>query len=464
MFTANELWGSVLSDIQTKINSQSFNQWFKETKSLNFDGNSLTVIVQDDVVQRHISTTYMGMITNILLNLTGESIICNFIIDNANQQIQPSEKDKQLKKEKTEKEPGVDLFTYTAQLNNPLDYNNESKFNPFYVFDTFVVGPNNQLAHAAAKSVSQSPATNYNPLFLYGDSGLGKTHLLQAIGHHIMKDRPELKVLYVTSEQFINEFINSIMNKKTDNFKMRYRNVDILLIDDIQFVTGKEGTQEEFFHTFNELHGKNKQIVLTCDRPPKEIAQLTDRLRTRFMGGLIADIQAPNLETREAILRSKAEREGINIPDEVIFYVANRIKSNIRALESALKKLHVVSQVQNQAITIEMAKLNLKALFEEQHNKQITIQDIITKVCEKMGASSDMMVSKSRHNSIILPRFIAIYLSTQMTNLTTIEIGKEFGNRDHSTVINARNNIEEYIKNDESLKDLIDDIVSELKS
>lgn len=442
--TASNIWNLVLSDLQSSINKQTYDAWFKNTAVLSFSNDSITVKVQDDVAQRYISSSYSRLIGDILKKITGTTVNCQFVI-NDNMELKP-----------TPKPVIVETSPEPVQA---------AQFNPYYTFENFVIGPNNQLAHAAALSVAKNPSSNYNPLFLYGESGLGKTHLLQAIGHHVAREKPYLKILYIKTEQFVNEFINSIMNNETASLKIKYRNVDILLIDDIQFLAEKEQTQIEFFHTFDELHSKRKQVVITSDRPPKEISHLTDRLRTRFMGGLLADIQLPNLETREAILRRKAEFLGISVPEDVINYIATRIKSNIRSLEAALNNIHHVSTIlDNKPITLEMAKLHLKPLFEESQTRQLTVQDIIRKVSDRMNISAEMIVSKNRHNSIVMPRFIAIYISTQLTSLTTSEIGTAFGNRDHSTVINARKNIEQAIERDESIKELVYEIMEDLKN
>jgi chromosomal replication initiator protein len=336
--------------------------------------------------------------------------------------------------------------------------------NPNYTFEYFVIGPNNQFAHAAAWAVAQHPAKQVNPLFIYGSSGLGKTHLLQAVGHYIIAEKPYLKVLFVSTEQFINEFINSIRNQTQESFKIRYRNVDILLIDDIQFLENKEETQNEFFHTFNALYENKKQIIISSDRPPKQIATLADRLRTRFEWGMITDIQPPNLETREAILRNKAEKMNLNISDEAFYFIARRIKSNIRALEAAVNRLKMVSSFHEGPITTEHAKLHLKELFDTDTDKKITLTDIMQKVSRKYDVTPEEIKSNSRHSRIILPRFTAMYLARKLTDMTTTDIGKEFGDRDHSTVVNAVNKIEENLKNNTEFKEQLEDIIVEIRS
>lgn len=445
-FSANEIWSSVLSDLQNTINRQSFDTWFKDSDALQFDGNTLTVKVQDDVAKKHIIDNYSDIFTHIITSKLGRKINLSLVVNSSEISIAPSPADQK------EIETG-------ARVDKVYSY-----LNPRYLFDSFVVGPNNQLAFATAMSVSKAPGKNYNPFFIYGESGLGKTHLLQAIGNAIALEKPYLKVLYTSIEQFMNEFIFSIQNNTQRNFKIKYRNVDVLLIDDIQFIQNKEGTQEEFFYTFEDLYKNNKQIVISSDRPPKEISHLAERLRTRFEWGLQADIKPPNIETREAILRKKAEIENIVISDDVLNFIAKRIKTNIRKLESALTKLQAISSIQNEPISVYLAKQHLKPLFDEEISKQITAIDIMQKVSERMNVSVQELQSKSRQSSIVLPRFIAMYISTRLTNMTTIDIGKEFGKRDHSTVINARKNVEKMMEEDDSFKEKVEDIISELRS
>lgn len=444
----DEIWGKVLTEIQSNINRQSFDMWLRETRPVSFADNTLKVKVIDDVARRHITDNYATMISSILKDLTGNSVVCEFVTGNGFSH-------------------AVDNPSSQPSLNQPAPEGNgysSQRLNPKYTFENFVVGPTNQLAHAAAMSVSGAPATQYNPLFLYGGTGLGKTHLMQAIGHHITKDRPYLKVFYVPCEEFVNEFIHAVRTNTMSSFKIKYRNVDVLLIDDIQFIEKKEQTQEEFFHTFNTLHNNKKQIVISSDRPPKDLSTLEERLRTRFEWGLITDIQPPNLETREAILRNKAERENFNIPDDVLNYIARRIRSSIRALEAALTRLRMVAQVENETITISHAKTHLKDLFDEDSQKKISSSDIMSKVSEKFDVSIEDLVSKSRHNRVVQPRFVAMYLARKLTDLTTTDIGKEFGDRDHSTVLNAMNNIEKMIKENEEFREMIDDLVTDMKT
>ncbi len=447
MIDKSLIWGKVLDSMQTNINKQSFDMWLKDTKPLEFSGDTMKVRVADDVAKRHISDQYSNQIENILESVAGKRMSCEFVINNGfstEADENPSIKIKER------------FFTGENQRSVHL--------NPKYTFENFIIGPNNQLAHAAASAVAHAPATQFNPLFIYGATGLGKTHLMHAVGHHIISEKPFLKVLYVPTEQFINEFINSIMSNTQSSFKIKYRDVDILLIDDIQFIEKKEETQNEFFHTFNNLYENKKQIVITSDRPPKQLSTLTDRLRSRFEWGMITDIQSPNLETREAILRHNAERENLNISDEAINYIARRIKSTIRALEAAISRLKLVSSHFEEQINPNHAKLHLKDLFDDSSNKKVTVTDIMIKISEIDGISVEELKSKSRHSRLIQPRFKAMYLVRKLTDMTQSDIGKEFGDRDHSTVVNAINKIEDDMRTSSEFKEHIEDLIVELRS
>ena len=447
-----EMWEKVLDNIRLDINKQSFDLWLKDTFPLSLSDKILYVGVSDNVAKKHISDNYSSHIESILKDLTKQNFSCEFITQ--------CEKKKEEVTETTE-------ITEAAVIKDSYSSQSGMSLNPGYTFDNFVVGPNNEFAHAAAKAVIGNPgkAKQFNPLFLYGGTGLGKTHLMQAIGNHIAVEKPYLKVLYVSSETFVNEFIQSIQNRTINSFKIKYRNVDLLLIDDIQFIEQKEQTQEEFFHTFNMLYHNNKQLVICSDRPPKELSSLQERLITRFQWGLITDIQPPNLETREAILRNKAKFIGMDIPDDVLSYIARRIKGDIRALEAALSSLNLASSLNNgKAMDIQLVNKHLRHLFDDKANKNISPSEIIVKVSEVFGITAEDIVSKHRHNRLIKPRFIAMYLATKLTELTTTDIGRAFGKRDHSTVLNARNNVEKLIEEDEDIRELIEEITFNLRS
>lgn len=446
---AQRIWDNVLTDLEKKINKQSFSMWLKDTEPLSITGDILQIKVKDDVAVRHLKDKYLKDIEEIIESTTGKKYSCEFITEI---------EFKDMKKTIIH-EPFADNIQSNKDENN-----RKSPLNQNYTFENFVVGPNNQLAHAAAKSVSRSPATQFNPLFIYGGTGLGKTHLIQAIGHYLLQERPYLKVLYIPTEQFINEFIYSIQTNTQHSFKIKYRNVDILMIDDIQFLEKKEETQNEFFHTFNTLYENKKQIIISSDRPPKQIATLADRLRTRFEWGMITDIQTPNLETREAILRNKAAKENIVISDEAFNYIARRITSSIRALESALANLRMVYDIYNEPITMKHIKEHLKHLFDEESSRKVTPNDIIARISDLYNVSVEDIISKSRQSKIVTPRFVAMYLTRKLTDMTTTDIGKQFGHRDHSTVVNAINKIEEDMKNDTDFKEQIEELKIELRS
>lgn len=446
-----DLWNNVLHSLESSINIQSFNMWLKDTEPLSISDNILKIKVLDEVARRHIAEQYSGQISLKLKEITGQNYVCEFVTSNGYSSEFPETV--------SDTQPAQSQIVINNNQMSPV-----STLNPRYTFENFVIGPNNQYAHAAAYSVSQAPGTQVNPLFIYGSTGLGKTHLLQAIGHYINREKPYLKVLFVSTGDFITEFINAIRNRTQESFQIKYRNVDILLIDDIQFLEKKEETQNEFFHVFNSLHQNRKQIVISSDRPPKQIATLTDRLRTRFEGGMITDIQAPNLETREAILRDKADKEKLVISDDAFNYIARRIKSNIRALEAAVSKLKMIMMFTNEEITIDHVKVHLKELFDVDSSKMVSVTDILNKVAEKYFVSVEDIKSKSRNSRIIQPRFIGMYLARELAGMTTTDIGKEFGDRDHSTVINACNKIAEDMDKDSEFKERIHDLMVELKS
>ena len=341
----------------------------------------------------------------------------------------------------------------------PVD-DQKTNLNPKYTFDTFVVGPTNKMAHAVSVAVAESPGGAYNPLFLYGGAGLGKTHLMHSIAHHIINNRPDLRVLYVTSEKFTNELIDSLKHDKNKEFRDKYRNIDVLLIDDIQFIIGKESTQEEFFHTFNELHEAKKQIVISSDKHPREIATLEERLRSRFEWGITADIQPPDYETKMAILKKRAELEHLDINQEVMQYVATNINSNIRELEGALNKIYVFANLEKKPVTLELAENALKDTIECQ--KEVTPQLIMDVVAEHYNISVSDIISKKKNKEIANPRQICMYLSRKYTDYSLQNIGKIMGNRDHTTVIHGHDKIGKMLETDENLKSNLDIIIKKL--
>jgi len=338
-----------------------------------------------------------------------------------------------------------------------------TRLNPKYIFDTFVIGSSNRFAHAAAVAVAEAPAKAYNPLFIYGDSGLGKTHLLHAIGHYAQTLYSGLKVRYVSSEEFTNDFINMIRDGKQDGFRRRYRDVDVLLVDDIQFLENKEGTQEEFFHTFNTLHNASKQIVISSDRAPKRLVTLEDRLRSRFEWGLLTDVQPPELETRIAILRKKARQEGLNAPPEVLEYIASRISTNIRELEGALIRVTAFASLNRQSVDLQLAEIVLKDLIPEAQGPQITAATIMGQTASYFGLSIEDLCGTSRSRLLVTARHIAMYLCRELTDLSLPKIGQQFGGRDHTTVINADRKIRKLMAERQSVFTQVTELTTRIK-
>lgn len=440
-----EIWIAALEKIEEKISKPSFDTWLKNTKAEALDKNTLIVSAPNEFARDWLENQYTRLISEILTEITGSDIEAKFIIPNT----------------------GTETDANATAKENKTNAHNEhpkSMLNAKYTFDTFVIGAGNRFAHAASLAVAEAPAKAYNPLFIYGGVGLGKTHLMHAIGHYVQDHNPDARVVYLSSEKFTNEFINAIMDNKTVNFRNKYRNVDILLIDDIQFIAGKESTQEEFFHTFNALHDDNKQIIISSDRPPKEIPTLEDRLHSRFEWGLITDITPPDLETRIAILTKKAKAEGLDIPNEVMLYIANQIDTNIRELEGALIRIVAYSSLVNQDIDASLAADALKDIIPSNKPKVITIASIQETVGERYNVRLEDFIAKKRTKSIAFPRQIAMYLSREMTDASLPKIGEEFGGRDHTTVIHAHEKISKLMENDTQLAKEIEEIKEQIKS
>ncbi|MEH7074460.1 chromosomal replication initiator protein DnaA [Neobacillus drentensis] len=431
-----DLWHAALANIEKKISKPSFDTWLKSTKAHSLQGDLLIITAPNEFARDWLEERYSQLIAGILYEITGEELSVKFIIP---QNQKDTENDVQLPPKKVKKDDDHGEFP-------------QGILNQKYTFDTFVIGSGNRFAHAASLAVAEAPAKAYNPLFIYGGVGLGKTHLMHAIGHYVLDHNPAAKVVYLSSEKFTNEFINSIRDNKAENFRNKYRNVDILLIDDIQFLAGKESTQEEFFHTFNALHEESKQIIISSDRPPREIPTLEDRLRSRFEWGLITDITPPDLETRIAILRKKAKAEGLDIPNEVMLYIANQIDSNIRELEGALIRVVAYSSLINKDINADLAAEALKDIIPSSKPKVITILDIQKTVGELFSIKLEDFKAKKRTKSLAFPRQIAMYLSRELTDYSLPKIGEEFGGRDHTTVIHAHEKISKLLQSDAQLQ------------
>ena len=448
-----KLWENTLNIIKGEMSEVSFNTWIKSCEPISISSNTIKISVPNVFTQDILEKRYKDLVINSIYSACSKQYNVEFLTES---EIQEANSDKPTDSSEQNHKDSMSI-TVSDEMSSTL--------NPKYTFDSFVIGNSNRFAHAASLAVAESPAKAYNPLFIYGGVGLGKTHLMHAIGHSIMKEQNDAKVVYVSSEKFTNELINSIKSDKNEEFRDKYRNVDILLIDDIQFIAGKEGTQEEFFHTFNALHEANKQIIISSDRPPKEIPTLEDRLRSRFEMGLIADIQPPDFETRIAILKTKAQIENIDIPNEVMNYIATYIKSNIRELEGALTRVVAYSSLINKDISYDLAVEALKDIVTTSESQEISVNRIKEKVSTAFGIKMDDFNSKKRTRTIAYPRQIAMYLSRELTDLSLPKIGNEFGGRDHTTVIHAHDKISkdlELEKNSE-LKEKISKIIAELK-
>ena len=426
------IWAKTLETIKSELSEVSFNTWIKSCEPISISSDTITISVPNSFTQDILDKRYKDLVANSI------EVVCS------------------------EKEDLKETSSNSASKSIVVNDEMSSTLNPKYTFNSFVIGNSNRFAHAASLAVAESPAKAYNPLFIYGGVGLGKTHLMHAIGHYILDNNPSAKVVYVSSEKFTNELINAIKDDKNEDFRNKYRNVDVLLIDDIQFIAGKERTQEEFFHTFNALHDANKQIILSSDRPPKEIPTLEDRLRSRFEWGLIADIQVPDFETRMAILKKKADVENLNVANEVMGYIATKIKSNIRELEGALIRIIAYSSLTNRDVTVDLATEALKDIISKKQGKHITIDLIQDVVSSYFNLRVEDLKSQRRTRNVAHPRQIAMYLSRKLTDMSLPKIGEEFGGRDHTTVIHAYEKISENLKTDDSLQHTVNDITKKL--
>jgi len=441
-----DIWEKTLNIIKGELTEVSFNTWIKSIEPMTLDSNTFKLGVPNNFTKDILENRYKDLIMNAVKLLTSKTYKIEFFI--------LSEEVAEIEKPKARRESEKNDLIVNDEMSATL--------NPKYTFDSYVIGNSNRFAHAASLAVAESPAKAYNPLFIYGGVGLGKTHLMHAIGHYVLANNPKSKVVYVSSEKFTNELINSIKDDKNVEFRNKYRNVDVLLIDDIQFIAGKERTQEEFFHTFNDLHEANKQIILSSDRPPKEIPTLEDRLRSRFEWGLIADIQPPDFETRIAILKKKADIDNLNIPNEVMVYIATKIKSNIRELEGALIRIVAFSSLTNKEIGIDLASEALKDIISNRNSKQVTIELIQDIVSSYFNLKIEDFKSSRRTRNITFPRQIAMYLCRKLTDMSLPKIGEEFGGRDHTTVIHACEKISKQLKEDENLQDNIAELTKKI--
>lgn len=449
----NKYWQDCLSALEKKISPQNFSTWIRPIRFVDITGNLVHLVVPNRFIRDWINENYQEMIEQTISQLINDKCQIKFEISTT----------KEINNNTiSENKPEIEIIKNIENRNSEKEKNNSGLYlNDKYTFEDFVPGSSNQFAYAAAMAVANNPATTYNPLFIYGGVGLGKTHIINAIGNEIIKNNNNLKVCYYSSEKFMNELINCLRYAKMDEFRQKFRSMDILLIDDVQFIAGKERTQEEFFHTFNALYESHKQIVVTSDKFPKDIPGLEERLRSRFEWGLIADIQPPDIETKQAILKMKADQNGIYLPEDVTLFLANSISSNVRELEGYLIRIGAYASLTSTPINLNMAKEILKNILIEK-NKEISIEEIQKNVAAYFSVKVSDLKSAKRLKALVIPRQIAMYISRQLTSCSYPEIGDKFGGKDHSTIIHAIKKIEKQLEDDYQLKITVENLKNSL--
>ncbi|MBC8014127.1 MAG: chromosomal replication initiator protein DnaA [Sporomusaceae bacterium] len=492
---ATIVWEQVLRKLEQELSKLMIDTWLRPTIPLNLTETTLEIGTPKQIIKEWLESRYLPIILSTVHYITNKPldvIFINMDVDDKNnksdhteeqtariaqieeipeQFLQP-ESPKILNRSQTTMRNATQSQIYkpspdsAQKLSLQLTTADDAMtiLNPKYIFETFVIGNSNRLAHAASLAVAEAPANAYNPFFIYGGVGLGKTHLMHAIGHRILQNHPKLKLLYISSEKFTNELINSIRDGNPESFRQKYRNIDVLLVDDIQFLSKKEHTQEEFFHTFNTLHEANKQIIMSSDRPPREIQTLEDRLRSRFEWGLITDIQPPDLETRIAILRKKAMMEHLNVPNDVMVYIASRIDNNIRELEGAFVRVIAYASLTNQTVDIDLATEALKDIFPQGKPKQITVELIQEIIASYFKLKVDELLAKRRTRNVSYPRQIAMYLARELTETSLPRLGEMFGGRDHTTVIHAYEKISRERNEDVKLSNTIKELIKKIEN
>ena len=452
--TNQQLWQAILGHLEITLSKANFNTWFKNTNILEKSADSIIVSVPDMFHKNWISGKYHGEMLKALKTIAPEVKEIRYQLGGQTTTTSQSQLNKNQTKHDTPSSKNRENQTTSSN-------NTHGGLNPKYTFETLIIGKNNELAHAASQAVAKNPGSQYNPLFIYGGVGLGKTHLMHAVGNKLLESNPRAKILYVSSEKFTNDYVEAIKEKKIDNFKKIYREVDALLVDDIQFLAGKEGTQEEFFHTFNELKDKNKQIILTSDRPPKEISAIEQRLVSRFEWGMLADIQAPDLETRIAILRDKMEKRSVSLPEDILLFIAENIQNNVRELEGALNKLAVYQQMENRGLVLDQAK-NILASIVGTKKRITSAKKIAEMVAEFYNISGEDLMKQSRKKEYVKPRQVAMYIIRKELDTSFPSIGDFFGGRDHTTVMHAVEKVGNLISSKDSFKQEVDLILNKL--
>jgi chromosomal replication initiator protein len=470
---ASNIWEEILSRVQAKVNRHSFYTWFKPTSFVADDGSTVTVKVPNALFKDWITKHYSGVIAEALDEVRRTEALVHFVASGTPEAEAPAATARAVTASTSPNldaggrnlEPGMRNAETGASLEDvlpPVQPTSSAGLNPRYTFDTFIVGSSNQFAHAACRAVAEAPSRSYNPLFIYGGVGLGKTHLMHAIGHYVLLHDRNLVLTYISSERFMNEMINAVRYDRLIDFRERYRSVDVLLVDDVQFLAGKEGTQNEFFHTFNALYDSQKQIVLSSDCPPHEIEQLEERLRSRFEWGLIADIQSPDLETKVAILKKKAEAEAVPLPDPVAIYIAGRIKSNIRELEGSLIRLIAYASLTGRELSVDLAQDVLRNV-KDHEEKAVTIDHIQKFISDYYQLKLTDLKSRNNSKSIAMPRQVAMYLCKTLTHASLPEIGRSFGGKHHSTVIHSIRKVDALRKEDAQFNILLNSFIEGLR-
>ena len=452
---ADDLWNAIAGRLRDTLTETTYDTWFGQARPHSYSGDRLVVEVPNDFTRDWIEGHFLDVVARAAGDTATSGAVVTFAVS-----------ERPVSRPAPQRQ-APEAPSRESQAALPTRETPEAELNAKYTFDLFVIGSSNRFAHAAALAVAEAPAQAYNPLFIYGGTGLGKTHLLQAIGHYVRQHSRRLTTRYVTSEAFMNEFIDAVRDRgaRIEGFKRRYRNYDVLLVDDIQFIEGKERIQEEFFHTFNSLYEGGAQIIISSDRPPREIATLEERLRSRFEWGLLTDIQAPDLETRIAILRKRVETEGIAIDDpEVLTFIASRVSANIRELEGALTRVVAFSSLTDRSLTVELAEDVLRDVYPQgEAAPEVTIARIQEAVSHRFGVTLDELVSPRRSQAVAYPRQVAMYLSRELTDSSLPRIGKEFGGRDHTTVIHAKDKITRLIREDRSVYNLVQELTARIK-